>query len=128
MFGQTYEHPELLSDEIVLDYLRPVAATRAKARQFERFITSLKPDDLLAVEPELHELDVPTLVVWGTNDVFFDLRWAHWLAETIPGVTNVVEIDGGHLFFCDERADELTPHLRHHWTAPHFGQAELAHH
>jgi hypothetical protein len=29
----------------------------------------------------------------------------------------VVEIDGGRLFFPDERADELTAALRRHWAA-----------
>ena len=32
------------------------------------------------------ELTVPTLVVWGTGDEFFELRWAYWLRDTIPGV------------------------------------------
>jgi hypothetical protein len=29
----------------------------------------------------------------------------------------VVTIDGGRLFFPDERADDLVPHLRAHWAA-----------
>ena len=37
--------------------------------------------------------------------------------DTIPGATEVVEIDGGRLFFPDERAGELTAALRRHWEA-----------
>jgi pimeloyl-ACP methyl ester carboxylesterase len=60
---------------------------------------------------------VPTLIVWGTDDVFFDVSWAYWLRDTIPGAAGVVEIEGGRLFFPDERAGELTEALRRHWQA-----------
>jgi pimeloyl-ACP methyl ester carboxylesterase len=45
------------------------------------------PSTLRPVEPALKKLTVPTLVVCGTGDVFFDLKWAYWLRDTIPGVT-----------------------------------------
>jgi pimeloyl-ACP methyl ester carboxylesterase len=65
----------------------------------------------------LKRLTVPTLIVWGTDDVFFQLRYANWLRDTIPGATRVVTIDGGRLFFPDERAADLVTHLRAHWAA-----------
>jgi pimeloyl-ACP methyl ester carboxylesterase len=34
---------------------------------------SLRASDLMAIEPELADLTIPTLIVWGTGDVFFDL-------------------------------------------------------
>ena len=42
-------------------------------------------------------------------------RLAPRLRDTIPGATEVVEIDNGRLFFPDERAAELTAALRRHW-------------
>ena len=67
---------------------------------------SLRLEDLLAVEPELSRLEVPTLMVWGTADAFFELSWSYWLkdlipgaTDLIPGATDVVEIEGGRLFF-----------------------------
>ena len=51
----------------------------------------------------------------GTGDVFFKPKWAYWLRDTIPGVTEVVEIEGARLFLPDERADELVFHLSRHW-------------
>jgi pimeloyl-ACP methyl ester carboxylesterase len=79
--------------------------------------TSIRARDLLAAEPALTRLHVPTLVVWGTADVFFDRKWAYWLRETIPGATGVVELEGARLLFPDERATELTAALRRHWNA-----------
>jgi hypothetical protein len=38
-----------------------------------------------------------------------------WLRDTIPGATDVVEIDGARLFFPGERATELTAALHRHW-------------
>jgi pimeloyl-ACP methyl ester carboxylesterase len=117
VFGSGYEHPEQLSEEMVKAFLQPLFGTAESAHQFQRWIASMNPRDLLAAEPALRQLHVPTLVVWGTNDVFFPLHWAHWLKSTIPGVTEVVEFEGARLFFPDERADELVFQLRRHWQA-----------
>ena len=73
--------------------------------------------DLTAVTPQLRELTVPTLLVWGTGDSFFDVSWAYWLRDTIPGTTRVVTVDGARLFFPDERPMDLVPHLEQHWAA-----------
>src|SRR5262249_60259356 len=87
------------------------------ARQNQRLLTSLHARDLLAAEPALRRLQVPTLIVWGTGDLFFRRKWAYWLRDTIPGATEVVEIEGARIFFPDERAAELTAPLRRHWDA-----------
>jgi pimeloyl-ACP methyl ester carboxylesterase len=112
-FNAMYERP--VSDETIRAYLEPIFGTPQAAREFERFLAALEPTDLLAVEPELRKLEIPTLVVWGTGDTTFDISRAHWLRDTIPGVTEIVEIDGARLFFPDERAGELVLHLRRHW-------------
>lgn len=116
-FGSGYERPHDLPDEVLRAYLAPLAESDLRARELERCVAQLEPGPLLAVEPQLKELDTPTLLVWGTGDPFFDLSWARWLRDTIPGVTEIVEIEGAKLFFPDERGAELVPHLLRHWTA-----------
>jgi pimeloyl-ACP methyl ester carboxylesterase len=116
-FGSGYERPEDLPDEVLRAYLAPLAASDLRARELERSVAQLEPGPLLAIEPQLKELETPTLLVWGTGDPFFDLSWARWLRDTIPGVTEIVEIEGAKLFFPDERAAELVPHLLRHWDA-----------
>jgi pimeloyl-ACP methyl ester carboxylesterase len=116
VFGPGYEHPELLAPETVRAYLEPCFGTLDRARQFERMIVALNADDLRAVEPQLKTLTVPTLLVWGTGDSFFDVSWAHWLRDTIPGVTRLVTLDGARLFFPDERPAELARELGRHWS------------
>jgi pimeloyl-ACP methyl ester carboxylesterase len=116
-FGSGYERPEELPDEVIHAYLAPLAETGLRATELERCVAQIESGPLLAVEPQLKELDAPTLLVWGTADPFFDLTWAHWLRDTIPGVTEIVEIEGAKLFFPDERAPELVPHLLRHWNS-----------
>ena len=117
MYGIGYQDISKLPLEMVRAYLEPLAGTKELAKQAQRWIASLHNRDLAAVEPALRRLTVPTLIVWGTGDVFFRLRHAHKLRDTIPGATEVVTIDGGRLFFPDERASDLVTHLRAHWTA-----------
>jgi pimeloyl-ACP methyl ester carboxylesterase len=118
-FGTAYEHPEKLDLDVVRAYLEPCVGTLERARDFERLLASLDPADLKAVEPQLRALTVPTLVVWGTDDVNFDVSWAYWLRDTIPGVTRVVTLDGARLFFPEERAAEFVVPLERHLAGRH---------
>jgi pimeloyl-ACP methyl ester carboxylesterase len=116
-FASGYEHLDRIDPDVIRSYLQPCFGTIERARQFERLLVSLDVGDLQAVMPQLRELTVPTLVVWGTGDEFFDVSWAYWLRDTIPGTTRVVTIDGARLFFPEERPMDLVPHLEQHWAA-----------
>jgi pimeloyl-ACP methyl ester carboxylesterase len=116
-FAAGYEHLDRIDRDVIRSYLEPCFGTMERARQFERLLVSLDAGDLQAVMPQLRELTVPTLVVWGTGDAFFDVSWAYWLRDTIPGTTRVVTVDGARLFFPEERPMNLVPHLEQHWAA-----------
>jgi pimeloyl-ACP methyl ester carboxylesterase len=117
MYGSVYQDVTSLPVDIAAAWLDRQVATPEAARQNQRLLTSLHTRDLLEIEPALARLQVPTLIVWGTGDRFFRTKWAYWLRDTIPGATEVVEIDGARLFFPDERATEFTAALRSHWDA-----------
>jgi len=114
-YGLGYQDIESLPEDLARFWLETQFATPELARQNQRIMTSLHARDLLAIEPALARLQVPTLIVWGTGDIFFRRKWAYWLRDTIPGATEVVELAGARLFFPDERATELTAALRRHW-------------
>jgi pimeloyl-ACP methyl ester carboxylesterase len=116
-YGLGYQDIENLPENLARFWLESQFATPELARQNQRIMTSLHARDLLAIEPALARLQVPTLIVWGTGDKFFRLKWAYWLRDTIPGATEVVELSGARIFFPDERATELTAALRRHWDA-----------
>jgi pimeloyl-ACP methyl ester carboxylesterase len=114
-FVATYQWPDRLTDDEIAGIQEPHQSTLESARRLERFFLALRPDQLVALEPGLRELRVPTALVWGTGDQIFPLHLAHWLRDTIPGAEEVVEIDGGKLFWPFERGPELAEQLRRHW-------------
>ena len=110
-----YENPMHLSDELLATYLRPLTATPARRRLVNRYIHSQDNAELVSIEPLLQKLEVPTLILWGTSDVFFDVEWAYWLEKTIPGAVGVIEYKGARLFFCEERSADVSQNIRVHW-------------
>jgi pimeloyl-ACP methyl ester carboxylesterase len=113
--GTGFEHPELVSEEEWRAYLIPIGGTMERARDFERTIAALEPDQMDAIATPLRALDAPTQLVWGTGDAAFGLKWAYHLRDIIPGAREVIEVDGAKVFFPAERPGDLVPHLREFW-------------
>ena len=90
--GPAYEHPERVTDETIDFYLKPHLRTAQRTRDLERFLAAFDPSHTVAVEAQLKKLRVPTLIVWGTSDIYFDVKWADWLAATIPGTRRNIRI------------------------------------
>jgi pimeloyl-ACP methyl ester carboxylesterase len=114
-----YRHPGRLPHEVVDAYYGPVFGTPESSRAFARLAAAISSADLAAVRPQLAQLKVPTLIVWGTGDLFFPFKWAHRLADLIPGTTTVATLDGARMHFPDERVAEFLPLLRQHWATHH---------
>jgi pimeloyl-ACP methyl ester carboxylesterase len=70
------------------------------------------------IEKFLRNLRAPTLIAWGTDDIYFDVKWSHWLQEAIPGTKKRVEFESARIFFPEERAQEFNRELRAHWGVP----------
>jgi pimeloyl-ACP methyl ester carboxylesterase len=115
--GPAYELPTLLTDDSIETYLRPLVRTEQRVRDFQRFLAAFDNRHTLAIESGLKALKVPTLIVWGTDDLYFDVKWARWLAETIPGTRRCVELKDARIFFPEERWAEFNRELRAHWQA-----------
>lgn len=113
--GPAYERPETLTDESIETYLRPLVATEQRTRDLQRFLAAFDNKHTLAVEAQLKTLKAPTLIVWGTDDVYFDVKWSHWLSEIIPGTLRRVEFEGARIFFPEERWRQFNQELRNHW-------------
>lgn len=114
-FGLTYQRPESLSQETLAAYLEPLVDSPERAATFDRFVLSLAPEYTVAIAPALRRLEAPTLIAWGTDDPFFEVKWAYWLAGAIPGARPVVEVEGGRLFWPEERPEELADLLLGLW-------------
>lgn len=121
-FADPYQWPDKISDDELRGIMEPHQATLEGAQRVERSVVSLVGEDLAAIEPELRELGTPAIAVWGTADDVFPLKLAHWLRDTIPGLHDVIEVEGGKLFWPFERPDELVTPLRRFWAAAPLAQ------
>jgi pimeloyl-ACP methyl ester carboxylesterase len=83
----------------------------------ERFVVAFDNKHTVAVESRLRQLQAPTLIVWATDDVYFPVKWAEWLAKTIPGAKKPVALEGARIFFPEERPTEFSRLLRDHLTS-----------
>jgi pimeloyl-ACP methyl ester carboxylesterase len=110
-----YEDPTWIPEEALRAYFAPLGETIDHARDFERALAALDPADLSAAIPGLRALQAPTLLVWGTGDATFGIKWAYQLRDMIPGARDVIEVEGAKIFFPEERPGDLVPHLRNHW-------------
>jgi len=115
--GPAYEHPERLSDDSIETYLRPLVETEQRTHDLQRFLAAFDNRHTLAIEVQLKRLQAPTLIVWGTDDVYFDVKWSRWLSNNVPGVRRRVEFEGARIFFPEERWAEFNQELRAHWQA-----------
>ena len=113
--GPAYEHPDRVSDDTIETYLRPFVRNEQHTRDLQRFLAAFDNKHTLHIEDRLKTLKAPTLIVWGTDDVYFDVKWSHWLAENIPGTRRRVEFKDARIFFPEERWEEFDKELRAHW-------------
>lgn len=113
--GPAYERPEAVADDTIETYLRPLTRSAQRTRDIERFVNAFDCRHTLEIERQLALVQAPTLIVWGTDDIYFDPKWSHWLEKTIPGTKRRVELKSARLFFPEERSSEFNKELRAHW-------------
>jgi pimeloyl-ACP methyl ester carboxylesterase len=113
--GPAYEHPERVEDLTIETYLRPLVRTEQRTVDLQRFLAAFDSAHTVAIETELRALQAPTLIMWGTNDIYFGVEWSRWLADNIPGTRQRIELEGACLFFPEERPAALNDGLRKLW-------------
>jgi pimeloyl-ACP methyl ester carboxylesterase len=109
-----FEQPDRVSREVWRAYSAPVASPEG-AQAFERLLAALDPAEMDGLSEPLGALDAPVLIVWGTGDATFGVKWAYYLKDLFPGAQEVVEVDGAKIFFPEERPGDLVPHLGRFW-------------
>jgi pimeloyl-ACP methyl ester carboxylesterase len=66
-------------------------------RDTARFLSEVRPADLLDVSSRLSEFGKPVRLVWGAADKFFKIEFAHRLRDAF-GDAELVEVPGGRTF------------------------------
>ena len=112
---RSYADPSVLTDEVIRLYLQPLLSSQQRIEAFERYWLGFDNAQTVAIHGALKTLDVPTLIVWGLKDFFFDKKWAYWLKDTIPGARRVVEVEDARLFFPEDRPEALAVPMLEFW-------------
>ncbi|HMK69220.1 MAG TPA: alpha/beta hydrolase [Stellaceae bacterium] len=110
-----YADPGVLTDEVIRLYLERPLASPQRIDAFHRYFMGFDNAETIAIRPALASLQVPTLIVWGLDDIFFDVKWAYWLKNTIPGARRVIEVPDARLFFAEDRPDALAAPVLKFW-------------
>jgi len=85
-----------LSDDSIERYLRPLVKTEQRTRDLQRFLAALTTNTRLPSKRNLNTASADAHRL-GTDDVYFDVKWSHWLAENIPGTRRRVELQGARI-------------------------------
>jgi pimeloyl-ACP methyl ester carboxylesterase len=112
---RSYADPSILTDELIRLYLQPLLSSPQRIDAFQRYWLGFDNKHTVAAHDALKKLDVPTLIVWGLKDIFFDVKWAYWLKDTIPGARRVIEVEDARLFFPEDRPDTLAQPIHRFW-------------
>jgi pimeloyl-ACP methyl ester carboxylesterase len=112
---RSYADPSVLTDEVIRLYLQPLLSSKHRIEAFQRYWLGFDNKHTVAIHDALKTLQVPTLIVWGLKDFFFDKKWAYWLKDTIPGAKRVVEVEDARLFFPEDRPDMLAAPMLEFW-------------
>jgi pimeloyl-ACP methyl ester carboxylesterase len=114
--GPAYERPNEVTDETIDAYLKPHVSSGRRLRDLERFVGAFDNAHTVSIEDKLRTSGVAALIVWGDDDVYFDRRWAEWLAKTLPRAKGPVFLKGARIFFPEERAARFNQELRAFWS------------
>lgn len=113
-----YEDAEVMTTpESIEANIRPLVSSAERKAAFNRYAGLQDDQQLVVVEAELRKLPIPSLIVWGTADVFFPVEWAYWLRDALPQARDVIEVAGAKLFFPEERPDELNEAASAFWNS-----------
>src|SRR3989441_10207134 len=114
--GLAYERPNEVTDATIDTYLQPHVRTEQRTHDLERFVVAFDNRHTVSIEGKLRALKAPALIVWGDDDVYFDVKWSTWLEKALPGAKRRVVLEGARIFFPEERWQQFNDELRKFWS------------
>jgi len=114
--GLAYERPDAVTDATIDTYLQPLLRTEQRTRDLERFVLAFDNVHTVSIEPQLRALKAPALIMWGDDDIYFDVKWSEWLEEALSGTRRRVVLEGARIFFPEERSQRFNEELHSFWS------------
>lgn len=118
VYGQFVSHP--LDPALTRNWITPALTDRDIRRDTAKFLSEVRPAELLDVSSRLGRFDKPVLLLWGDSDPFFPVGLAHRLQQSFANA-HLVEVADGRTFFPidypDRVADEIQTAIRNPFIA-----------
>ena len=114
-FAAVYEDAARIPDEAFTTYFEPLLSSEERTDSMRRFLNLGNLKVLTSIAPQLRELKVPTLIVWGEADTAFDPKSPEWLKNNIGGVKRLIMVPRAKLFFPEEHPKLMSVLLQEFW-------------
>jgi haloalkane dehalogenase len=115
--GACYENAALLPDEVFDEYLVPLLANAQKKEKLHEYVLALEANPLAGIEAALEKCRVPTRIVWGSEDRVFSTKSPGYLAKAFGNSKGLRMLEGGKLFWPEERPEIVVEEARKLWMA-----------
>ena len=113
--GQAYTNPATLTRELINIYLRPIAQSPLRRKQYDQALIGLEKNVLQPAEAPLHQLTVPVRILWGTADTIFNPASADYLSHLFAHSRGIRRIEGAKLFWPEEFPEIIAREARELW-------------
>jgi len=108
IFGWVTKRP--LPAAVVESYLWPVGRDAGVRRDLRKLLRGVHPRHTLAAAERLRAFGKPVLLLWGTEDKLFPVRFARRLAALLPDA-RLVEVPDTYTFVSEDRPDVVVRHI-----------------
>ena len=96
-----------LTEEAVLEYLRPLRSGRQARQRFLRFLLAGHPRYTMQAVAGLRKFARPTLILWAAEDHYISPSWGRRLLDDIPGAETLELIPFCGHFWQEEKPAEF---------------------
>lgn len=103
----THSDPGNFDPQALEEYVNFISGPIGQPSLFQHQVAHYDPKHTLEISDRLHELGaIPVQLIWGADDTWQVIDWAHKLHDTIPGSALHIIENCGH-FSPEEHPDEV---------------------
>jgi len=110
VLGGAFEDRSLLDGDFDEFFLRPIVDSDDRLSAAVELLDSFESRHVDELEQIHARLDVPVQLVWGVDDPFFPVAWAHQMVPSFPDA-QITVVNNARLFSHEERPAEVTAAL-----------------
>jgi pimeloyl-ACP methyl ester carboxylesterase len=108
--GKAVFHSEVMRGEVLEAYLAPIVGVIGQPAFYRHQVAHYDAVYTRDFTQRLPLLDLPVQILWGAEDAWQPVEYAHRLAGDIPGATLHIIEEAGH-FLMEDAPDEVVAHV-----------------